>query len=163
MEILGKLKIFYFFSSRIYEKILKVSENTGNYKINRSIEVSPDNTEQKNQKLGLIELKAIAQLHNTYIVAEHPSGIWLIEQHIAHERILYEELCDAWQVIFLSAPIILHNLSNAQIEQLQRLNIEVETFGDLLWAARSAPEMLAKRDDCADALIELSKGGDRIC
>ena len=142
------------------EKILKVSENTGNYKINRSIEVSPDNTEQKNQKLGLIELKAIAQLHNTYIVAEHPSGIWLIEQHIAHERILYEELCDAWQVIFLSAPIILHNLSNTQIEQLQRLNIEVETFGDLLWAARSAPEMLAKRDDCADALIELSKGGD---
>ncbi|MDE5067918.1 MAG: DNA mismatch repair endonuclease MutL [Trichodesmium sp. St16_bin4-tuft] len=142
------------------EKLLKVSENTGNYQVRRAIEVSPDNTEQKKSKLGLIELKAIAQLHNTYIVAEHPSGIWLIEQHIAHERILYEELCDAWEIIFLETPIILHHLSPAQIEQLQRLNIEIETFGDLLWAARSAPKMLAKRNDCADALIELSKGGD---
>ncbi len=142
------------------EKILKVSENTGNYQTRRSIEVSPDNTEEKNQELGLIELKAIAQLHNTYIVAEHPSGIWLIEQHIAHERILYEELCDAWQIISLSTPIILHDLSSAQIEQLQRLNIEVEIFGDSIWATRTAPEMLAKRNDCADALIELSKGGD---
>ncbi|MDE5103248.1 MAG: DNA mismatch repair endonuclease MutL [Trichodesmium sp. St19_bin2] len=142
------------------EKLLKVSENTGNYQVRRAIEVSPDNTEQKKSKLGLIELKAIAQLHNTYIVAEHPSGIWLIEQHIAHERILYEELCDAWEIIFLETPIILHHLSSAQIEQFQRLNIEVEIFGDLVWAARSAPKMLAKRNDCADALIELSKGGD---
>lgn len=142
------------------EKILKVSENTGNYQTRRAIEVSPDNTAEKNQELGLIQLKAIAQLHNTYIVAEHSSGIWLIEQHIAHERILYEELCDAWQIISLSTPIILHHLSLAQIEQLQRLNINVETFGDLLWAARTAPAMLAKRNDCADALIELSKGGD---
>ncbi|NES08263.1 MAG: DNA mismatch repair endonuclease MutL, partial [Okeania sp. SIO2F4] len=142
------------------EKILKVSENTGNYQTRRSIEVSPDNTEEKNQELGLIELKAIAQLHNTYIVAEHPSGIWLIEQHIAHERILYEKLCDAWQIISLETPIILHHLSSAQIEQLQRLNIEVEIFGDSIWAARTAPSMLAKRNDCADALIELSKGGD---
>ena len=142
------------------EKILKVSENRGNYQTRRGIEVSPDNREEKNQELGLIELKAIAQLHNTYIVGEHPSGMWLIEQHIAHERILYEELCDAWQVIFLETPIILHHLSSAQIEQFQRLNIEVEIFGDLVWAARSAPKMLAKRNDCADALIELSKGGD---
>ncbi|MGB3512855.1 MAG: DNA mismatch repair endonuclease MutL [Microcoleaceae cyanobacterium] len=142
------------------EKILKVSEKTGDYQTRRSIELSPDNIGEKSEQLGLIELKAIAQLHNTYIVAEHPSGIWLIEQHIAHERILYEELCDAWQLISLEPPIILHNLSSAQIEQLQRLNIEVETFGELLWAARTAPAILAKRNDCADALIELSKGGD---
>ena len=142
------------------EKILKVSENTGNYQTRRAIEVSRDNTEEKDRELRLIELKAIAQLHNTYIVAEYPSGIWLIEQHIAHERILYEELCDAWQIIALETPIILHHLSSDQIEQLQRLNIEVEIFGDSIWAARTAPEMLAKRNDCADALIELSKGGD---
>ena len=142
------------------EKILKVSEKTGDYQTSRSIKVSPNNTEEKNQELGLIELKAIAQLHNTYIVAEHPTGIWLIEQHIAHERVLYEELCDAWRIIPLELPIILHHLSSAQLEQFERLNIEVEIFGDLLWAARTAPAMLVKRNDCADALIELSKGGD---
>ena len=142
------------------EKILKVSEKTGNYQTRRSRQIALDHTEDKIQELGLIELKAIAQLHNTYILAEHPSGIWLIEQHIAHERILYEELCDTWQLISLEPPIILHNLSLAQIEQLQRLNIDVETFGELLWAARTAPAILAKRNDCADALIELSKGGN---
>ncbi|NEP07733.1 MAG: DNA mismatch repair protein MutL, partial [Okeania sp. SIO4D6] len=119
-----------------------------------------DHSAEKNQEFGLIELKAIAQLHNTYIVAEHPNGIWLIEQHIAHERVLYEKLCDAWEIIYLEPPIILHNLSSGQIEQLQRLNIEVEIFGDFLWAARTAPAILAKRNDCAEALIELSKGGD---
>lgn len=142
------------------EKILKVSEKTGDYQTSISPKVSPENTEDKNQELGLIELKAIAQLHNTYIVAEHPSGIWLIEQHIAHERILYEQLCDAWQMISLEPPIVIHHLSSAQIEQLQRLEIEIEIFGDLLWVARTAPAILAKRNDCADALIELSKGGD---
>ena len=142
------------------ERILKASEKTGNYQTRSSLSASPDHTEEENQEFGLIELKAIAQLHNTYIVAEHPSGIWLIEQHIAHERILYEELCDAWQIISLEPPIILHHLSSAQLEQLQRLNIEVETFGDFLWAARSAPAILAKRNDCGDALIELSKGGN---
>ena len=52
------------------EKILKVSENRGNYQTRRGIEVSPDNRGEKNQELGLIELKAIAQLHNTYIAIE---------------------------------------------------------------------------------------------
>ncbi|NET45514.1 DNA mismatch repair endonuclease MutL [Okeania sp. SIO2B3] len=155
MEVMPEFPL----SERV-EKILKVSENTGNYQTRRSIQISPDNTAEKNQEFGLIELKAIAQLHNTYIVAEHPSGIWLIEQHIAHERVLYENLCDAWEIVSLEPPIILHNLSSGQIEQLQRLNIEVEIFGDFLWAARTAPAILAKRNDCAEALIELSNGGD---
>ncbi|NHC34013.1 DNA mismatch repair endonuclease MutL [Scytonema millei] len=105
-------------------------------------------------------LKAIAQVHNMYILVEHPGGMWLVEQHIAHERVLYEQLCDRWQLIPLEPPVILNHLSLAQIAQLQRLNLEVEPFGDRLWAVRSAPAMLVQRDDCADALVELSLGGD---
>ncbi|MBD2309234.1 DNA mismatch repair endonuclease MutL [Chroococcidiopsis sp. FACHB-1243] len=105
-------------------------------------------------------LKAIAQVHNMYILVEHPGGMWLVEQHIAHERVLYEQLCDRWQLVPLEPPVILNHLSLAQIAQLQRLNLEVEPFGDRLWAVRSAPAMLVQRDDCADALVELSLGGD---
>ncbi|MBM0742606.1 DNA mismatch repair endonuclease MutL [Phormidium sp. CLA17] len=107
-----------------------------------------------------ISLKALAQVHNTYILAEHPTGLWLIEQHIAHERVLYEQLCDRWQIVPLETPIILKSLTPAQVEQLQRIGIEVEPFGDQSWVARSAPALLAARSDGAEALIELSFGGD---
>ncbi|MDY6802214.1 MAG: DNA mismatch repair endonuclease MutL [Cyanobacteriota bacterium] len=140
------------------EKLLKASEKKGVYNTRKSD--GGDGGNSGDRDLGLIELKAIAQLHQTYIVAEHPNGIWLIEQHIAHERILYEQLCDAWQLVSLETPIILSNLSLAQLEQLERLELEVDSFGEQLWAARNAPLILAKRDDCSDALIELSKGGD---
>ncbi|MGK7904954.1 MAG: DNA mismatch repair endonuclease MutL [Hormoscilla sp.] len=109
---------------------------------------------------ALLELQAIAQVRNTYIVAEHPGGLWLVEQHIAHERVLYEQLRDRWQIVPLEPPVILSQLTTAQLEQLGRLEMEVEPFGEQLWAVRSAPKMLHQREDIADAIVELSLGGD---
>jgi DNA mismatch repair protein MutL len=107
-----------------------------------------------------IALKAVAQINKTYIVAEHPGGMWLVEQHIAHERILYEQLCEHWQLVKCEPAIILYQLSLAQVEQLQRINLEIEPFGEQLWAIRKVPALLQHRDDCAEAILELSKGGD---
>jgi DNA mismatch repair protein MutL len=84
----------------------------------------------------------------------------LVEQHIAHERVLYEQVCDRWQMVPLPSPIILNPLTATQAEQLQRLGMELEPFGEQAWMVRSAPELLAERADCADALLELSLGGD---
>jgi DNA mismatch repair protein MutL len=109
---------------------------------------------------GVVPLKAIAQVRQMYILVEHDSGMWLVEQHIAHERVLYEQLIDRWQIVPLETPITLSQLSTAQIQQLDRLGIVVEPFGEKLWAARTAPAALAQRTDCADALIEISLGGD---
>jgi len=109
---------------------------------------------------NLVPLKVLAQVHNTYILVEHPTGIWLIEQHIAHERVLYEELCDHWRVVPLASPVILHGLTSGQQEQLQRIGIEVEPFGEQSWVVRHVPGLLATREDCAEALLELSLGGD---
>ncbi|NEQ23991.1 MAG: DNA mismatch repair endonuclease MutL [Microcoleus sp. SIO2G3] len=148
--------------SQRVEKLLKVSEEKGAYHVSRSIQPAPQAEESaKNAaEIGLISLKAIAQVHNMYILAEHPTGMWLVEQHIAHERVLYEQLCDRWQLVPLEPPVILSNLSTTQVEQLQRLCLDIEPFGEQLWAVRNAPEMLQKRGDCADALLELSLGGD---
>ncbi len=142
------------------EKLLQVSEEQGSYNISRSIQPQSDKIDQNPEAFSLIELKAIAQVRKTYIAAEHPNGLWLVEQHIAHERVLYEQLCEAWKLVPLEPPIILQQLSPAQIEQLQRLELEVDPFGEGLWAVRNAPEMLVQRDDCAEALIELSLGDD---
>ena len=137
-------------------KLLKVAEEKSKYQL-----AGDSSSEKKSShEVGLILLKAVAQVNKTYIVAEHTSGLWLVEQHIAHERILYEQLQDDWQLISLETPLILNNLTSAQLEQLQRLGIEIEPFGEGLWAARNAPAMLAEREDCLDALIELSYGGD---
>jgi DNA mismatch repair protein MutL len=136
-------------------KLLKAAEEKGAYNFNRNLDLIKPNNE-----LSLIELKAVAQVNKTYIVVEHLSGLWLVEQHIAHERVLYEQLQNDWQLLPLTTPIILNNLNSFQLEQLERLKIEIEPFGEGLWAARNAPTLLAQRDDCADALVELSLGGD---
>ena len=143
-------------------KLLKVSEEKAGYNVSRSIQPTPEDGENphKVDEIGLIELKALAQVHKMYILAEHPTGMWLVEQHIAHERVLYEQLCDRWQLVPLEPPVILNHLTPAQVEQLQRIGLDVEPFGEQLWAIRNAPELLTKQKDCAAALVELSLGGD---
>ena len=138
-------------------KLLKTAESEGGYTVDREIQpVQP----QSDRSASLSSVRAIAQVHNRYILAEHPAGMWLVEQHIAHERVLYEQLCDRWQLVTLEPAIILNHLSTAQLEQLERLGLDVEPFGEQLWAIRTAPAMLVDRADCAEALMELSLGGD---
>lgn len=105
-------------------------------------------------------LTALAQVHQRYILAEHPAGLCLVEQHIAHERVLYEELCDRWTLVPLETPVVLSQLMPPQVEQLQQIGLTVEAFGPDLWAVRTVPAPLANREDCPEALHELSRSGD---
>ena len=141
-------------------KLLKAAESQGVYGTSRSIPTTPDDPEAATDTAPLIPLRAVAQVHNTYILAEHPSGLWLVEQHIAHERVLYEQLVQDWQIVPKEPPAILKALSPAQQLQLQRIGLELEPFGENLWAIRTAPAALIDRDDCAEALMELALGGD---
>ncbi|WP_193198746.1 DNA mismatch repair endonuclease MutL [Nostoc sp. MG11] len=133
-------------------KLLKAAEAKGGYNFN------PKNPNEGNDTQH--SLKAVAQVSNTYIVAEHSGGMWLVEQHIAHERVLYEQLCDNWQLVPTEPPIILYQLSPAQVSQLQRIGLDIEPFGEQLWAVRTLPTLLQQREDCAEAILELSWGGD---
>lgn len=143
-------------NSQPMHQLLKVAEAEGVYRTSR--EIAPDS--EPNFAEPLMPLKAVAQVQSMYILVEHPSGIWLVEQHIAHERVLYEQLLDRWQLVPLVPPLILGQLSELQQSQLLRLGLEVVPFGEQQWAARSAPEALAQRSDCAEAIWELSLGGD---
>jgi DNA mismatch repair protein MutL len=138
-------------------KVLKAAEEKGGYHFN-SQHLNGDNQDLETSTQNL--LKAVAQVSNTYIVAEHSGGMWLVEQHIAHERVLYEQLCENWQLVPIEPPIILYQLSPAQVAQLQRIGLDIEPFGEQLWAVRNIPAMLQQRDDRADAILELSWGGD---
>lgn len=135
--------------------LLRVAEDSGSYTLNR--QVTPQSATPQNS--SLLQIQAVAQVHNTYIVAEHPSGLWLVEQHIAHERVLYEQLEDNWQLEPLDSPLIVSDLKPAQIEQLERLQFTVDPFGDSLWAVRNLPWLLQDREDQLEAILELSYGG----
>ncbi len=148
--------------NRRLTQLLKAAENKAVYNLSDKLPALSAEKQKTTTNLDLDskELRAIAQVRNTYIVAEHATGIWLIEQHIAHERVLYEQLQDNWQLVALETPIVLSKLTTSQLEQLVRLGLEVECFGENFWAVRTVPGMFKQRDDLDSALIELSLGGD---
>ena len=41
---------------------------------------------------GAGELRPLGQLHNSFIVAAGRDGLWIVDQHVAHERILFEQV-----------------------------------------------------------------------
>lgn len=137
------------------KSLLKVSEPQGTYRVDR-----PADKAAAAAEFGLLDLKAIGQASNTYILAEHPTGVWLVEQHIAHERVLYERLLDDWQLVPQEPPVLLENLTPGQCNRLVQLGFELDAFGDNVWIARDVPALLKGRDDIAAALQELSQGDD---
>lgn len=137
--------------------LIQVAEKKGSYFVDQA----------SNQGLEIVEktptvpLKVVGQARNTYILVEHPDGIWLVEQHIADERVRYEELQKNWQIVNGDRPIILSNLTPKQIEQLsEHLGLEVEPFGDNLWRVNTIPKALQHSEDLEATLVELSLGGD---
>lgn len=102
-------------------------------------------------------LKVIAQVLNTYILVEGNESIYLIEQHTAHERILYENLEDQWQIVPLETPMLLTDLTELQVSQLQHLGIDIQEFGNQTWTIRSIPKLLVNHPEQKSILWELSQ------
>ena len=102
-------------------------------------------------------LKVVGQLKLTYIVAEGPEGMFLVDQHAAHERVLFDELkIDAEQRTPPSQPLlepVAVELSPSQIDVLreqgdflQNYGFQLEAFGDSAYLLRSVPQVLASQD-----------------
>jgi DNA mismatch repair protein MutL len=104
-------------------------------------------------------LKALSQMQNTYILAEYPGGLCLVEQHVAHERILFEALEISWQLVPIDPPIALE-LSDSEADNLQLQGLELEAFGPRTWLIRTIPKLLLGRDDCQAGLKEMASYPD---
>jgi DNA mismatch repair protein MutL len=122
------------------------------------------------------ELRLLGQVLATYLVAETRDGLVLIDQHAAHERVLYEGLRAAWreggvarQPLLLTETVELAPDRVARVAEaadaLLRLGFEVEPFGDRAVAVRAIPALLAGHDpvsllrDLADQLDHGRSGG----
>lgn len=102
-------------------------------------------------------LRVIGQFGNIYVIAEGPDGMYLIDQHAAHERVLYERfaadrLNQSPRVQGLLDPLILepptHHraLVGEESEALRAHGFDVEAFGDASIVLRALPEDLASGD-----------------
>jgi len=102
----------------------------------------------------------IGQLKETYILCQSDEGLLLIDQHAAHERIVYESLKKAYQSMKIEgqAFLIPHRLEfslkegrviEEKTHQLTQLGVELEHFGGSTFLLRSVPSILvdAKWED----------------
>ena len=102
-------------------------------------------------------LRLVGQIGATYLVAEGPDGLYLIDQHAAHERVLFEKLMaqhDQKKIPSQSllSPAVVHlppasaRLLNAQLPVLAYFGFEVEEFGTNTFQVRAMPSLFAGSD-----------------
>ena len=112
-------------------------------------------------------LRLIGQIGATYLVAEGPDGLYLIDQHAAHERVLFEKLMaqhaqNAIPSQALLTPAVVHlptastHLLEEQLPVLQHFGFHVEPFGQNSYQVRAMPALFASSDPAAAlrALVE---------
>ncbi len=145
-------------ASRRSVHLIRASEAKSIYRVSPS----PQSPALPAAGCSLPPLKALAQLHRVYILAEHPQGLWLVEQHLAHERVRYEYIQRHWQPVELETPVMLEGLSSQAVEQLEQLGLEPEPFGPNTYLVRRVPLALWSEDpkEIQGSLRELSRCAD---
>lgn len=112
-------------------------------------------------------LRLIGQIGATYLVAEGPDGLYLIDQHAAHERVLFEKLMLYHEKQDLPSQALLEPVSvtlppaqtallTEQLEYLNHFGFLVEPFGPNTFQVRAMPALFAGSDAAAalHALVE---------
>ena len=118
------------------------------------------------------EYKLIGQVFDTYWLVEFQDKLYIIDQHAAHERVLYERTLRGMKTReftsqYLSPPIILSlsmqeaQLLNENLDRFTRIGFEIEPFGGEEYAVRAVPDNLfsiAKKELLMEMLDDLADG-----
>ena len=109
---------------------------------------------------ALSTLKPVGQIRDSFILAVNPHGLWIIDQHVAHERVLFEKVLRARLEMRVESqrllmPLIVE-LTPQQLavfaelsEELQRNGFEAEPFGSRTLAVKTAPAGIDPGDSIA--------------
>ncbi|MGB6746000.1 MAG: DNA mismatch repair protein MutL, partial [Terracidiphilus sp.] len=111
-------------------------------------QVEAEQAEANLNHLG--SLKPLGQLRESFILATGPDGLWIIDQHVAHERVLFEKILRDRDVELvqrqrLLMPLLVELKPEQMVifariaEELERNGFEVEPFGPQTLAVKAAP------------------------
>jgi len=134
----------------------------------------PETPPQEHQKLP--PLRVLGQLAQMYIIAEGPEGMYLIDQHAAHERVVYERLLAQQAAAQVAVQALLEpltvelTLTQAEelaiwLDPLHRAGFEVEPFGGTTVLVRALPAALGRvdaRQVLVGVLDELASGKEPL-
>ena len=120
---------------------------------------------------GIPLLRTIGQLGLTYIAAEGPDGLYLVDQHAAHERILFERMLilveNKNSSQLLIEPVIVQ-LPSYQIERLEKqlniivgLGFQMEQFGPEAFKIKAVPQIISSMDP-KEALLSMIEDDDNV-
>jgi DNA mismatch repair protein MutL len=121
------------------------------------------NTQLPDSELPSIKmplLRLVGQIGQVYIIAEGPDGLYLIDQHAAHERVLFERLLAQRDANTISSqnllqPEVVHlppaqaTLLEDQLSVLQKFGFEVEAFGPNAFQVRAIPTLFTGANPAA--------------
>ncbi|WP_310603777.1 DNA mismatch repair endonuclease MutL [Anaerosporobacter sp.] len=158
------------------EKANQINETNCDYKDNNKISTIEIQANNIPQQITLFEDKMISeearskhriigQLFNTYWIVEYEDKMFMIDQHAAHEKVLYEKLIASYKnkdtaSQMLQPPIILtlsmreEEALKKQMALLQEIGFEIEHFGGKEYSVRAIPNNLLGIAE-KDYLIEL--------
>ncbi len=118
-------------------------------------------------------LRVVGQLGQTYIVSEGPQGMYLIDQHAAHERVLYEQVLGEYgqravasQTLLEPLPLnldpTLAGVLSDHLTMLNEVGFVLEPFGGTSYLIRAVPSVLVVPDVRAALvdILELLRLGD---
>ena len=106
-------------------------------------------------------LRVLGQVSQSYLITEGPDGMYLVDQHAAHERILLERMVAEWRARAVAAQLLLDplpvELSAAEreavddhAERLASIGFAVEPFGETAVLVRAVPAALATGQQAQD-------------
>jgi DNA mismatch repair protein MutL len=144
---------------------LSVGSEAGSEQSLRGAPYATDSAQPSFERIPLMRL--IGQIGATYLVAEGPDGLYLIDQHAAHERVLFEKLMAQYEMKKIPSQSLLTpavvtippqsaQLLLTQLPVLQHFGFDVEEFGPNTFQVRAMPVLFMGSDPAVAlrALVE---------
>ena len=125
--------------------------------------------------ISLPILRVVGQLANNYILAEAPEGLYLIDQHAAHERILFEKILSRhsqpeMEVQGLLEPVTVElspkeeEILEASNELLSQFGFTLEPFGSRSYLLRAVPALVKDKNpaEIVKMLLDSMANGEAL-